>query len=99
MRSWRKPRFFMRPEELYLADILEAADAISRCVAGLTQETFLADERSRGAAVYQFIIIGEAASQLSESLQLRHPEVPWSELVGFSKHCSARLSSRGLGSC
>ncbi len=41
----------MRPEKLYLADILDAADAIAAYVAGLTKEGFLADERTRAATM------------------------------------------------
>ena len=43
----------MRPERLHLADLLEAADSITGYVAGLSRETFIADERTRSATLYK----------------------------------------------
>ena len=73
----------MRPEKLYLRDILEATDAIAQYVTGITRQAFLDDDRSRSATVYKLIIIGEAAAQLSEGLRKRHPSIPWSDIVGL----------------
>ena len=43
----------MRPEKLYLADVVEAADAISSYVQGLTRESFLTDEMRRSCYGYE----------------------------------------------
>jgi uncharacterized protein with HEPN domain len=67
----------MRPDALFLNDIVEAADAIERLLAGFSYERFVADERTRGAVVYQLIIVGEAATRISEPLIRRYPAVPW----------------------
>ena len=72
-----------RPERLYLADILEAADAALGYVAGTTREAFFEDDRTRGAVTYKLIIIGEAATHISDRLRARYPDVPWSDVVGF----------------
>ena len=41
----------MRREELYLRDILEAADAIERFISGIDEELFLADEVHQSATL------------------------------------------------
>ena len=52
----------MRDERLYLADIVEAAAAISRFVAGMTEDDWIEDEVKQGAVMYQLIIeIGRAS--------------------------------------
>ena len=73
----------MRPERLYLADIIEAADAIAGYVAGLTREAFQVDDLRRSATVWRMIIIGEAAAHVSEGVRKRHSNVPWSDIIGL----------------
>ena len=60
----------MRPELLYLADIIEAADAIERYRAALTAETeFYEDDLRQSAILQKLIVIGEAASHLSAAFR------------------------------
>jgi len=54
----------MRLEELYLTDIIEAADAIQRFVRNVDQNTFLKDELLQSAVLQKLMIIGEAASRI-----------------------------------
>ena len=56
----------MRDERLYLADIVEATDAIGHFVAGMTEDDWIEDEVKQGAVMYQLVIIGEAATRLSK---------------------------------
>ena len=73
----------MRRERLYLLDILEAADALSRFLAGKDRAGFLADEVLQSAVLQKLTVIGEAASRLSSELRDRHPSVEWKEITGF----------------
>ena len=73
----------MRPETLYLTDILEAADAIARFLDGVEKQDFLNDELRQSAVLQKLIVIGEAASRLPDSFQAQHPEVDWRDIVGF----------------
>lgn len=73
----------MRPERLYLNDIVEATDAIAKFLEGVQEEEFLENDLFRSAALQKLTIIGEAAARLPEELCQRHPEIPWSDIVGF----------------
>lgn len=73
----------MRREELYLADIVEAADSIAGFLKGIKRDDFLGNDLVRSAVLQKLLIIGEAASRLPKDFRERHREVPWSDIVGF----------------
>ena len=55
----------MRPERLYINDILEAADAIERFIEGVSEGDFIGNDLLRSAVLQKLSVIGEAASRLS----------------------------------
>lgn len=63
----------MRSEELYLTDIVDAADAIARFVHGVEREDFCHDELRQSAILQKLIIIGEAAARLPREFTDRRP--------------------------
>jgi uncharacterized protein with HEPN domain len=73
----------MRPERLYLQDIVEAADAIQSFLAGLTEAEFLRDDLIRSAVLQKLTIIGEAAARLPAEFCETHSEVPWRDIADF----------------
>jgi uncharacterized protein with HEPN domain len=73
----------MRSEDLYLADIVLAADAVSDYIKGVSWERFSAERMIRSAVIHELQIIGEAVSKISKALKHRYPSVPWAEIVGF----------------
>lgn len=73
----------MRPDRLFLLDIIEAADAIVAHIAGRDRETLIRDRTARAAVLHELTVIGEAASRITPELRARHPAVAWSEIVGF----------------
>lgn len=73
----------MRSDALYLADILDAIEAIERFVTGFDEARFLADELVQSAVLQKLSIIGEAAAKLSDATRDRLPEIPWKEIIGF----------------
>jgi uncharacterized protein with HEPN domain len=73
----------MRPEKLYLVDIVEAADAIQRFIAPLDEADFLQDELRQSGVLQKLIVIGEAAGRLPKAFQATHDEVAWPDIIGF----------------
>ena len=65
----------MRREELYLADIVEAADSIDLFIAGKDKDSFLHDDLLRSAVLHKLTIIGEAAAHLPSDFRERHLEI------------------------
>ena len=73
----------MRREELYLADILEAANAIERFLGDADYEAFARNDLLCSAVLQKLTIIGEAAARLSAAFTQHHPEIAWADIVGF----------------
>jgi uncharacterized protein with HEPN domain len=73
----------MRRERLYLQDICAAAESIARFIAGFDEAAFRDSELTGSAVVQKLAVIGEAASRVSDGPRLRHPEIPWAEIVAF----------------
>lgn len=72
-----------RRDPARLADIIQAAELISRFISGREPSGFAGDEMARSAVAYQLVIIGEAVAHLSQSLRDRHPEIPWKAIKGL----------------
>lgn len=45
-------------------------------------ESFLADEKTQDATMYNLIIMGEAANQFSDEFRERCPQIPWESIIG-----------------
>ena len=73
----------MSREELYLQDIIEAANAIEKFITNVSEENFVADELLQSAVLYKLTIVGEAAVRVSTELKNRHPDIKWKQIVGF----------------
>ena len=66
--------------QLRIAYIIEAIETILNYSAGMTFEQFASDLKTIDAVVLNFIIIGEAASHLSEDFIELHSDIPWREM-------------------
>jgi len=64
-----------------LSDIVDAIEAIETYSVS-SYEEFLADTKTQDAILYNLIIIGEAANQISEEFQELHNTIPWSSMIG-----------------
>ena len=72
----------MRRDAQRLRDILEAIERIERA-ADRGRAAFEADEMVQVWILHYIQILGEASRALSEPLRTRHPEVPWSLIIGM----------------
>ena len=73
----------MRREKLYLNDIVEAADAIQLFLRDVSQDAFLQNDLIWSAVLQKLTIIGEAVARLPSELRAHHPDIEWSDIVGF----------------
>lgn len=73
----------MRPEKLYLTDIVEAAQSIARFVQGEGLDEFEQNEMMNSAVLQKLTVIGEAASRLPKEFTNRFPEIPWVDIIAF----------------
>jgi uncharacterized protein with HEPN domain len=61
-----------------MRDILQAIEAIREHVA---EGQF--DRKTSDAVLYNLVVIGEAAAQISEETRAIAPEIPWTKVVGL----------------
>jgi uncharacterized protein with HEPN domain len=73
----------MRPDRLYLEDILGAADDIAVFLQGSDKARFTGDDKLRSAVLFKLIVIGEASGRVSAALRASHTEIPWSQIIAF----------------
>jgi len=73
----------MRSDHQYLTDMVDAAEAIARFVAGIDGPDFLNDELRQSAVMQKIEVIGEAAGKISQDLRNRYPEIQWAKMVGM----------------
>jgi uncharacterized protein with HEPN domain len=64
-----------------LQDILAAIEAIETYSVSSYDE-FLSDSKTQDAILYNLIIIGEAANQITDEFQENHSMLPWSSMIG-----------------
>jgi len=73
----------MRPEKLYLLDMMEACEAIQRFIEPVDQSGFLNDELRQSGVLQKLIVIGESAARLSDEFKQHHPGIEWLDIIGF----------------
>ena len=73
----------MRDEGLYLEDIVDAAEALTHFVIGISKDEFACNDLVNTAVIHKLQIIGEAAAHVSAETRNLHPEIEWAKLVGF----------------
>ena len=73
----------MERGQIYLLDILRAAEWALKHVEGMELEQFLADVKTQDSVIRRLEMIGEAARRVSESTRTRISTVPWQRLVSM----------------
>ena len=66
-----------RREATWLRDMLDAARLAHSVVAKQSYEAFAGDFTINNAVVFQLLIVGEAAKQVSETTCQKYPQVNW----------------------
>lgn len=68
-------------DEKRLQDILDAISSIE-IYSVSDYETFLEDEKTQDAILYNLIVIGEAANEITKEFREKFPAIPWSSIIG-----------------
>jgi uncharacterized protein with HEPN domain len=71
-----------RDAGVFLDDIIEACDKISRYVSSFTIEQFRGDEKTIDAVVRNLEVIGEAAKKIPDEMRARIA-VDWKKIAGL----------------
>lgn len=71
----------MQRDRLLLAEIIEAAERIVELTVARTALDFDKDRDRRDALLWNFTVLGEAATQLSEATKAAHSHVGWSDPI------------------
>lgn len=72
----------MQRDALLLQEMIDAAEQIGALTeGGLSVDDLARDRLRRDALLWNFTVLGEAASQVSDDLVHRHPDIPWRQPV------------------
>ena len=71
----------MKSIETLISDMIHAIESIESYDVS-SFEVFLDDEKTQDAIMYNVIILGEAANRIGQEFQEKHPEIPWSSIIG-----------------
>ena len=70
-------------DSIRLKHILDMSHSAVTMIKGHKRQDIDADEKLRMAVLYALIIIGEAASCISDSYKEKHPDIPWKKITGM----------------
>jgi uncharacterized protein with HEPN domain len=74
----------MSPRDLvYVGHMLDMARKAVSKTQGISRKTYDADENLRLALIHLIQVVGEAARQVSAEFADRHPEIPWTNIIGM----------------
>jgi len=66
-----------------VSDMLKYARTARSKVAPVTREEFDANDTLQFALAYLILIVGEAASRLSQAARAQLPDLPWTDIIGM----------------
>lgn len=67
----------------YLDDILTAIADVEEFTRGMYYETFAEDKKTVNAVIRSLEVLGEATKRIPTSFRQKHPDIPWSKMVGM----------------
>jgi uncharacterized protein with HEPN domain len=75
----------MLPERdrVFVAQMVEAAEAALEFTDGVTKEAFCADRLVGFAVVRAVQLVGQAARNVSQESRVARPDIPWREVIGM----------------
>jgi len=73
----------MRRDLLLISEIVAAGDRALAIAKRYTVEQLTTNPDARDALLWNMTVLGEAASQISQDLRSRHPDLPWNAPVAL----------------
>jgi len=64
-----------------LLDMAQACRDILEFAQGMDYRALVSDRKTQSALIHQFLVIGEAAKQLSDESKAAHPELAWNDMA------------------
>jgi uncharacterized protein with HEPN domain len=74
-----------------LAEMVDAAEQAQHLVAGLSAAEVGADRMRRDSLLWNFTVLGEAATLVSSETKARFPDIPWPNPARLRKPGRRRL--------
>jgi len=68
---------------MLVQDMLNAIAEIREFTVGLDRVAFDNDVRTQRAVAYNFLVLGEAARRMPETVRNQFPHVPWTRIVAM----------------
>ncbi|MEN6386524.1 MAG: DUF86 domain-containing protein [Phycisphaerales bacterium] len=72
----------MRSDRERLLDVIEAIERIEK-YSSKNKDSFDKDELVQNWIIHHLFIVGEAVSRISDDLQEKYCEIPWSKIIGM----------------
>ncbi len=79
----------MRRDDLYLFEIVEAADHVRDFLRDIEIDAWTEDGLLRSGVLQKFTMIGEATRGLNPVVKSRHPQVPWPHVIDLPQRRGA----------
>jgi uncharacterized protein with HEPN domain len=73
----------MQRDLLFLGEMIDAAEQIQHLAGRLSVIDLESDRQRRDALLWNFTILGEAASRLDRDVTARFPQIEWSRPIGL----------------
>ena len=70
-------------DETRVLHMLQALERIVQETSETSRDRLFFDDRLTRAIILDFIVLGEAANNVTEGYCAAYPEVPWSDIAGF----------------
>ena len=70
-------------DETRIVHMLQALERIAQETGETSRDKLFFDDRLTRAIILDFIVLGEAANNVTEAYCASHPEVPWADIAGF----------------
>jgi uncharacterized protein with HEPN domain len=71
----------MQRDALLLQEMIDAIEQIVALAEDTSVDDLARDRLRRDALLWNFTVLGEAATQVSDDVVRRHPEIPWRQPV------------------